>query len=89
MVGHCVFMLTPCCERMSLDLNNVCDQHTDRAACPDAMIAPVRGGFGLYVRSGKKGYGTSVIQIDYCPWCGRNLPPIGEIDLSELPPDNG
>jgi hypothetical protein len=65
---------------MALDLNQVCDQHADRAACPDAMIAELRGGYGLYVRDGENGYGSSVIEIGYCPWCGANLPPIGDHD---------
>lgn len=72
---------------MAHDLNQTCAIHADRAACPDAMIAPVRGGFGLYVRDGEDGYGSSVIEIGYCPWCGTKLPAIGTIDLSALPPD--
>ena len=52
------------------------------------MIAQVRGGYGLYVRSGESGYGSSVIEIGFCPWCGAALPPIGEIDLSLLPADD-
>jgi hypothetical protein len=78
---------------MADDLEHKCDQHVDRAACPDAMIAPamiapVRGGYGIYVRDGADGYGSSVIEIAYCPWCGSKLPPIGEIDLSKLPTED-
>ena len=80
-------MTGPCCERMAFDLNQECAVHSDRAACPDAMIAQVRGGFGLYVRDGEDGYGQSVIEIAFCPWCGSELPPIGEIDLSRPPPE--
>jgi hypothetical protein len=64
---------------MAYDLNQVCDLHPDRAACPDAMIGEVRGGYGLYVRTGERGYGSSVIEIRFCPWCGANLPPIGDL----------
>jgi len=67
---------------MADDLGRMCDLHPERAACPDAMIAPVRGGFGLYVRDGEDGYGSSVIEIGYCPWCGSKLSPIGDLDLS-------
>ena len=81
-------MSTPCCERMAFDLNQVCELHADRAACPDAMIAPVRGGYGLYVRNGENGYGQSVIEIGFCPWCGSKLQPIGDIDLSQLPSED-
>jgi hypothetical protein len=72
---------------MASDLNHVCELHSDRAGCPDAIIAQVRGGYGLYVRDGDDGYGSSVIEIGFCPWCGTSLPPIGELDLSGLPPD--
>lgn len=72
---------------MAFDLSQRCELHLDRAACPDALIAPIRGGFGLYVRDGENGYGASVIEIAYCPWCGAKLPPIGEIGLSALEPN--
>lgn len=73
---------------MASDLNQTCEHHADRAACPDAMIAQVRGGFGLYVRDGEDGYATSTIEIGYCPWCGIKLPPIGDLDLSVIPAEN-
>lgn len=78
-------MTTPCCDRMAYDLNQKCDLHADRAACPDAMIAKVRGGFGLYLRDGEEGCAASTIEIGYCPWCGTKLPQIGDIDLAALP----
>ena len=81
-------MTTSCCSRMAYDLNQKCDLHADRAACPDALIAKVRGGFGLYVRDGEEGYAASTIEIAYCPWCGTKRPPIGEIDLSALPDED-
>jgi hypothetical protein len=41
-------MNRPCCERMALDLNQVCELHPDRAACPDALKARRdAGGQGL------------------------------------------
>ena len=72
---------------MTQDLEQECQHHPDRDACPDAMIASVRGGYGLYVRDGKDGHAGSVIEIAYCPWCGTKLPPIGEIEFSK-PPTN-
>jgi hypothetical protein len=74
---------------MAGDLARTCEMHPDRAACPDAMIAPMRGGYGLYVRDGEDGYGASVIEIAYCPWCGTRLPPIADLDLTRLPRDDG
>ncbi|WP_426012589.1 DUF6980 family protein [Caulobacter sp. DWR2-3-1b2] len=76
-----------CCDRMAFDLNQVCALHRDRAACPNAMIAEVRGGYGLYVRTGENGYGSSVIEIGFCPWCGTALAPIAQTDLSQLTSD--
>ena len=86
--GQEVAMIGTCCERMAYDLTHTCNLHADRAACPDVMIAQVRGGFGLYVRDGEDGYATSTIEIAYCPWCGTKLPPIGDLDLSSLPERN-
>jgi hypothetical protein len=51
------------------------------------MIAPMRGGYGLYVRDGEARYGSSVIEIAFCPWCGTKLPAMAEIDLSQFPSD--
>lgn len=65
-----------CCERMSDDLALRCEVHADRFDCPDAFIARVAGGYGLIVHDG----GTSVVQIDFCPWCGSKLPLIGTCD---------
>jgi hypothetical protein len=61
---------------MAQDLNQKCAMHTDRASCPDAIIAEIRGGYGLYVRDGDNAYAARVIEIAYCPWCGTKLPPI-------------
>ena len=81
-------MSSPCCDRMASDLARRCEQHPDRNACPDAMIAPVRGGYGLPVRDGENGYASSVIEIAFCPWCGAKLPGVGKLDFSTLPPEN-
>jgi len=62
---------------MAYDLAQVCDLHPNRFDCPDALIALVRGGYGLIVHDG----GQSVIQISYCPWCGAGLPPIADLDI--------
>src|SRR5580700_6803620 len=61
-----------CCERMDWDLDQKCDMHKNRYDCPDFLIAVVRGGYGLIVHDG----GSSVIQINFCPWCGAELPKI-------------
>ena len=62
-----------CCETMAWHVASTCAQHPDRYDCPDALIARVRGGYGIIVHDG----GRSVIEICVCPWCGTKLPPIG------------
>lgn len=59
-----------CCDRMRADLEHVCDIHSDRSECPDALIGRTKHGFGLLVHDG----GSSMISIAYCPWCGARLP---------------
>jgi hypothetical protein len=65
-------MLTHCCERMDYDLEQQCDQHPDRYDCPDALISytPEYREYGLIVHDG----GHSTVVIEYCPWCGTQLP---------------
>jgi len=59
-----------CCDRMRYDLDQKCPDHPNRFDCPDCLIAETRNGFGLIVHDG----GTSYIRIEFCPWCGTNLP---------------
>jgi hypothetical protein len=75
-------MATHCCDRMDFDLGQTCDIHSTRAECPDALVDRIRGGYGLIVHDG----GRSVIEIAFCPWCGAGLPPIGDLDMSPIPP---
>ena len=77
-------MTNHCCSRMAADLNQACPQHADRSECPDALVDHVRGGYGIIVHN----VGSSVIEIAFCPWCGAKLPPIGDLDLSNLPADD-
>ena len=74
---------------MAYDLGQTCELHADRAACPDAMIAQVGGGLGLYVRDGEDGYAASAVEIAFCPWCGTRLPPVGDLDPSSMPENVG
>ena len=68
---------------MDDDLAQICDVDSDRANCPDALIAEFRGGSGLFVRDG----GGSIIGVAFCPWCGATLLPIGDLDLSAMKRD--
>jgi hypothetical protein len=68
-----------CCERMGEDLESACAQHPDRNDCPDALLATVRGGYGIIVHDG----GSSVVEIAFCPWCGARLPAIGALEPAD------
>jgi hypothetical protein len=65
-------MANHCCEMMRSNVENTCDQHTDRFDCPDCLInyGERRNSYGLIIHDG----GGSVISISYCPWCGTKLP---------------
>jgi hypothetical protein len=69
-------MSNHCCDRMDFDLAQACDLHPDPSDCPDALVALVRGGYGLWVHDG----GGSFIEIAHCPWCGAKLPPVAEFE---------
>lgn len=60
-----------CCDRMNYDLDQICEIHTERTDCPDALIYcnDEQTEYGMYVHDG----GTSYITISYCPWCGTRL----------------
>lgn len=64
--------MTHCCEDMRRDAEQVCDQHPDRADCPDCLIqySPRFREYGLIVHDG----GSSYIIIRFCPWCGTQFP---------------
>ena len=57
---------------MSDQVERRCDEHVDRFACPDNLVAfiPKFQEYGLIVHDG----GTSMIGITFCPWCGQRLP---------------
>ena len=61
-----------CCDRMERALTLNCDQHKDIYDCPDVPISyiPKFDEYGIIVHDG----GSSFVQINYCPWCGKHLP---------------
>ena len=60
-----------CCSDMTAQIVRTCSEHLDRFACPDCLVDywPESQVFGLIVHDG----GRSVIEINYCPWCGALL----------------
>jgi hypothetical protein len=57
------------CVHVAYHSTHTCAIHADAWECPDVTLVRTASGFGIPVRDG----GTSVIRIDYCPWCGINL----------------
>ena len=64
--------MSHCCSRMIDAVESKCDQHEDRFHCPDALVnySEKFNEYGLIVHDG----GSSVIGINFCPWCGTELP---------------
>jgi hypothetical protein len=60
-----------CCERMRGNVENTCDDHPNRFDCADCLIDywPAERRYGLIIHDG----GSSVITINFCPWCGTKL----------------
>lgn len=56
---------------MKQQVEYTCDIHSDLSDCPDALVAysAKTGDFGLRIHDG----GSSVVTIQYCPWCGTHL----------------
>src|SRR5437773_3494423 len=63
---------TACCEMMAAQLSVRCDVH-EPAECPDILIGyfSTTRDYGLRVHDG----GSSMILIDFCPWCRSLLRP--------------
>ena len=60
-----------CCEMMPSNVDNTCPDHPDRSDCLDCLVEyrPKSGSYGLLIHDG----GSSMIGINFCPWCGANL----------------
>ena len=60
-----------CCQEMKRQLTVVCSQYELPEDCPDVLI--VRGAssrdYGIRIHDG----GSSMVRINYCPWCGVAL----------------
>lgn len=59
-----------CCPKMVAQICRSCNDHWNTFHCPDQVVARLLSGrYGLIIRDG----GSSVVEIDYCPWCGTRL----------------
>jgi len=65
-------MTKHCCEMMRANVENGCDEHSDRFDCPDCLLhySGDQESYGLIIHDG----GSSVVTISYCPWCATKLP---------------
>jgi hypothetical protein len=63
---------THCCDDMARAVEQTCDIHPDRFACPDALVhySDEYHEYGLIIHDG----GSSFSVITFCPWCGARLP---------------
>src|SRR4051812_30063122 len=57
------------CIHIAYHSTQPCDIHSNAWECPDMTLVGTPSGFGIPVRNG----GTSMIRIEYCPWCGIKL----------------
>ncbi len=60
-----------CCESMKYHIEFKCDIHKDSFDCPDNIInySKKQNIYGIIIHDG----GSSFIEIEYCPWCGKKL----------------
>lgn len=60
-----------CCEYMDYHANFKCDIHKNPYDCPDNIIIfyEKSNDYGIIIHDG----GSSRIEINFCPWCGKKL----------------
>ena len=60
-----------CCETMKENSEFTCKTCKDAFECPDTLIYHDKknNDVGIIIHDG----GSSYIQINYCPWCGKEL----------------
>lgn len=57
------------CVHIAYHSTHPCNIHSDAWECPDMILVRIDDGFAIPIRNG----GTSMLKIEYCPWCGINL----------------
>lgn len=59
-----------CCKNMREQLDYKCNRHKTPFNCPDNLVFFQKNNeYSLIVHDG----GSSVLKINYCPWCGAKL----------------
>ncbi len=60
-----------CCDAMSAQLSQRCEQHSDPFECENVIYwSPRFDEYGLIIHDG----GASYVVVEHCPWCGKKLP---------------
>lgn len=61
-----------CCDAMRTELARHGGEGTSRPRSPDSLLeyVPKYDEYGIVVHDG----GSSMVQIQFCPWCGARLP---------------
>jgi hypothetical protein len=61
-----------CCDAMKTHLDFSCEQHSSPFECPDALVfhSEKFDEYGLIVHNG----GEIYVLIQFCPWCGTQMP---------------
>ncbi|MEK4385812.1 hypothetical protein MKZ25_08375 [Solibacillus sp. FSL W7-1464] len=64
-------MIEFCCEFMEYHANFKCDIHENPYDCPDKIVIfnEKSNDYGIIIHDG----GSSIIEINFCPWCGDKL----------------
>ena len=57
------------CIHIAYYVTETCEKHSNPWECPDILLVKSSHGYGMPIRDG----GTSMVNIDYCPWCGTKI----------------
>lgn len=61
-----------CCSKMKDAVESVCDEHTDRSIVRMRWSAIPRSLMSM--ASSCTHGGSSIVAVEFCPWCGAKLP---------------
>jgi uncharacterized Zn-finger protein len=60
-----------CCDSLKYFSTLICELHKSKYDCPDVLIDINKNGtdYRILIHDG----GSSGIEIEFCPWCGKKL----------------
>ncbi|MCF7861410.1 hypothetical protein K9M79_04105 [Candidatus Woesearchaeota archaeon] len=77
-------MKSYCCSAMQHFAQFECDYCGDKLLCPQSIIHEDDSDYGIIVHDDTK----SIIQINYCPWCGSSLRKQDIFNVSKVSKEN-